>query len=45
MANVLDSFIVVNKFKFQLLYYIHFGINILRKGMTHPIMNSSTRMA
>ena len=32
-ANVLDSDTVVNEFKPQLLYYVHFWTNILGKDM------------
>ena len=36
-ANVLDSDIVVSKFKLQLGYYVHFWTNTLGKGMNSLI--------
>ena len=33
MANVLDCDIVVNKFKFQLFYYIHFRATTLMNAL------------
>ena len=38
MANVLDYGLEVNKFKFQLCYYIHFWTNIFGKGIEHSYL-------
>ena len=37
VANVLDSDIIVGKFKLKLRYYVHFQTNTLAKGMTAVI--------
>ena len=38
MVKAMDCGIVVNEFKFQLRYYVHFGTNTLRKGMNPLIL-------
>ena len=38
VANVQDHDIVVNEFKFQSRYYVHFRINTLGKGMKPLIL-------
>ena len=36
VVNMLDCNIIVNKFKLQLCYYVHFWTNTLGKGIEPP---------
>ena len=38
MVKAMDCGIVVSKFVFQSLYYVHFQANTLGKGMNHLIL-------
>ena len=40
VASMLDRNTVVSEFKFQSLYYVHFPINTLEKGMNPLILSS-----
>ena len=44
MVKVMDSRIVVSKFKLQSCYYVHFWTNALRKGMDHLFLTAMSHI-